>query len=117
MSDITGYVSEYKKLNIEVKRIQESLRKLKKRRKIVETYILNYLNSSNYPGVKYQGTAFYKELKKTKVNKKKDEKIQECISLLNQYNIPDSTNLVKQLVKTFTTKKTKQNNVIKMRGV
>lgn len=117
MSDITGYVSEYKQLNVEIKRINTQVRKLKKRRKEVESYILKYLESTKYPGVKYQGVAFYKDLKKTKVTKKKDEKIQECANLLNQYNIPDSEQLVSQIVKTFTTKKVKNNDVIKMRGV
>ena len=114
MSDITGYVTEYKSINMELKRLQESIRKLKKRRKTVESYILNYLQSTKYPGVKYQGTSFYKETKNTKVAKKKDEKIQECADLLTQYNIPQSADLLKKLVRTFTTKKNQQKHSLKM---
>ena len=114
MSDITGYVSEYKSINLELKRRQESIRKLKKRKKEVESYILNYLQSTKYPGVKYQGTSFYKQLKNTKISKKKNEKIKECADLLAQYNIPQSNDLINKLVNTFTKKKDKQKPIIKM---
>ena len=63
MSSIQGNVQELKEINVEIKRLQNETKKLKKRGQELEKFIISYLNEKEQPGLKYQNTAILIENK------------------------------------------------------
>ena len=71
---ITSDVNEYNDLDKEIKRLSNELRILKRKRDEAQTRIIEFLNSKNQPGLKYQNTAIVLENKAQKIRKSKKDR-------------------------------------------
>jgi hypothetical protein len=67
-------VKQLKLLDIEIKRQQTELRKLRNQKKNCEKRIMDYLETTEQPGLRFQGmTIIAKESNKRRYRKKKDK--------------------------------------------
>jgi hypothetical protein len=95
---IQAYVSELQNLNIELKRLKQTSSELRKKIKIVENNIMEYLQEKQQPGVKYHDTAIIIENKSKRTSKPKKDKEEDALRILEQYGIKDSKNLLEQIL-------------------
>ena len=86
---IIGNIKELKSLNNELKTRMVELRSLKLRKKIIENSIIEYLNEKDQPGIKYNNMIILSHEKATRVVRKKPEKINIGMSVLEKYGIQD----------------------------
>ena len=92
------YVSELQNLNIELKRIKKTSSELRKKIKIVESNIMEYLKEKQQPGVKYHDTAIVIENKSKRTSKPKKDKEEDALRILEEYGIRDSKNVLEQIL-------------------
>lgn len=85
--DIKGNVTELQEIDIEIKRLSQSLKQLRERKKLLEKKIIAFLDSNDQPGVKYNNVALVIEEKNKCVRKKPDQKKQDCIDILKKYGL------------------------------
>jgi hypothetical protein len=97
-SEIQGYINELKQLDLEVKNLRISLKKLNDRKKVIEGEIIKYLEAKDQPGVKYKGVAVVAQEKKTRERKKKGEKLEDGKNILREYGVRDSDEVLERLL-------------------
>jgi hypothetical protein len=124
--NIIGYIIEYKQtvkeidaLKNEIKILRQRLKprflELEKSKTKYETEILKYLEHTNDPGIKYQDTILFKDLKK-KIPGKQERSI-KLEELTTKYNL--SEDVLNDISDIFKRKKTIQNEeyTIKIKNV
>ena len=92
---------ELKKINNEMKRYSNLLKQLRDRKKIIETNILKYLQTSQQTGIKLGDVVAVQKEKKTHERKTKDEKKDDIIRLLENNGIRNADGLYKELLDTM----------------
>jgi len=97
MSSIQGYVAELKNINVEIKRLQNEIKKFKKRAVEVEKNILTYLNEKEQPGVKYQNTAIIIENKAKRIAKTRKDVESEALRILQNNGVANPQEVLKQI--------------------
>ena len=80
MSSIQSYVNQLREFNIELTRITKNASVIRKKIKVIEKNILEYLNEKNQPGLKYKYIAIVVENKTKKSNKSKKKKRRRCFT-------------------------------------
>ena len=96
--NIQASVNELQNLNIELKRIKNNASDLRKKIKIVETNIMEYLKEKQQPGVKYQNTAILIENKSKRTSKPKKDREEDALRILEECGISDSKNILDQIL-------------------
>lgn len=84
---IKSEVDELNDINIEIKRQVEILKKLREKKKTLETSIADYLNQKEIPGVKYNGDVILIERKNRVVNKSKKVREAGLLKLLKENGV------------------------------
>lgn len=97
MSTIKGDFEELGAINIEIKRNMEIIKKLREKKKTLETSITSYLNEKNLPGVKYNGDVIVIERKDRKISKNKKAREEELISLLRENGVHRAEELAERI--------------------
>jgi hypothetical protein len=87
---IKGYIDELTMLNTEIKRNNARNKQLRSRVKELEMGIAEYLNSKDQLGLKYNGRAVMVEQSERRPAKKKQEKREDVISLLQEFGVGDT---------------------------
>ena len=95
---ISSYCSHQESLNIEIKRLNEILTKLRKEKKEVEENISKYLENNNMSAFKYNGKVFSLNQKVSRKTKKKTEKKEQTSDILRKYGIMNANNLVEDIM-------------------
>lgn len=90
-------VEELHKINIDIKRTLESLRKLRKAKRDAEKRVTEYLNEKNLPGVKYNGNVILIEKKEKKVSQPKKEKTQALMQLLQASGVQNPKDVMEKM--------------------
>jgi hypothetical protein len=98
MSNIKGYVTELKSLKNEIKVQQSSLKVLRQKAKQVEESIQEYLESKGQTGLKYKGMAIMVDHKEKRRRKKKQEQLEDSLSVLSRYDIDNPQRLLDDLM-------------------
>jgi len=98
---IASDMRELKKINNEMKRYSNLLKQLRDRKKIIETNILKYLQTSQQTGIKLGDVVAVQKEKKTHERKTKDEKKDDIIRLLENNGIRNADGLYKELLDTM----------------
>lgn len=98
MSGIKSNFNELNQINTEIKRISEVLRRLRARAKEVEQNILQYLESKEQEGVKYDGTVVLVESKTKRVSKKKKEVEEDSINVLREHGIENPERVLQEIL-------------------
>jgi hypothetical protein len=95
---ITSYVDEYQSINLEIKRTLNILRNLRKKNKVVEEKILDYLTKKDQPGVIYKNMEIKIDIKPKLRQKKNNEKDIEAIHILEENGIHNGEKVLKQIL-------------------
>lgn len=80
-------VEELNEITKELKRLSLDMSKLRKRKEVIEQKIQSFLEETQKVGVKANDISVVLEEKTKHIRKKKGDKIQDCINILNHYNI------------------------------
>lgn len=84
---IKSYLNELDGLNRELTNLSSRRKELAARKKQIESDIQEYLQTRNQPGVKHGDVAIIVEEKNNRIPKKKQEKYQDGISVLQKYGL------------------------------
>lgn len=95
---IKGDVHELNQLNAEIKRLLARTKNLRAQAKQVEQRIIDYLNEKEQPGIKYSGTAIVVENKPKRVSKKKTEREEDAIRILQYHGVNNATDVLEELL-------------------
>jgi regulator of sigma D len=98
MSSIKGFVTELKSLRNEIKIQSVSLKDLRKKARGVEENIQKYLEAKDQKGLRYQGIAIILDNKESRRRKKKDEQLEDSISVLKRYEVEDPKKIIEELI-------------------
>jgi DNA polymerase sigma len=97
MSSISQYVNELRNINAEIKRLSKEASVLRKRAKIVEENIINYLNEKEQPGVKFKDTAIVVETKPKWSYKGKKDKDEDSIRILEENGVSNPKDVLSEI--------------------
>jgi hypothetical protein len=97
MTTIKAEVDELNQINIEIKRNLDSVKKLREKKKVLETNIAAYLNEREIPGVKYNGDVILLQRKNKTILKSKKTRDVALLDLLRDSGVKNPDELVKQL--------------------
>lgn len=95
---ITNQMNELNNVTLEIKRLSDNLRELRKTKKEIENVILEYLKEKDQPGVKFQGKAFVLESKSKRIPKKKTQKKEDAIRILENCGLNNPEKILEQLL-------------------
>lgn len=89
MSDVKTDIIELQELNREISRLSEQLKILRERKNYIEGSIINYLETTQQPGVKFKNVTVIQEEKNYRKPKKKKEKYSAAVNVLKGYGVQD----------------------------
>lgn len=92
---------ELQTLDVEIKRLKKQLNELKKRKTECEQKILDFLNQTHQPGIKFNGQVILATEKSKRKYKKKIEKKQCGEYVLRKYGIQNSEDALEELLETM----------------
>lgn len=96
--EILGDVNELQGLTQEIKRLREQSKTLRQRKTEVEKKILDYLESSDQPGLKYKDIILLAENKETFKRGKAKDRIIRGAEFLEQLGVQNSKQVVSNLL-------------------
>jgi hypothetical protein len=89
-TQIRSEMKELKEVNAEIKRLAISLKMLRDRKKGLEEDIIEYLNRTGQPGIKYEDLIVLAGEKKCRDKKKKEEKELDVLTILEDRGVRNS---------------------------
>ena len=89
-TQIRSEMKELKEVNTEIKRLAISLKMLRERKKGLEEDIIEYLNRTGQPGIKYEDLIVLAGEKKCREKKKKEEKELDVLTILEDRGVRNS---------------------------
>ena len=104
----SALISEIKSLTDEIKRRSTALRELRKRKKNLESQLIEFLENNNQRGVTYKGElAIIKEQRSKSTRRlRKNEKTMLTKEMLEKYGIQNTGKLAQDLVELMSGPKT-----------
>jgi hypothetical protein len=97
-TEIRSNMKELKDINTEIKRLNIVLKGYRDRKKELEENIIEYLDRTGQPGIKYEDLIVLAGEKKARDRKKKEEKELDVLTLLEERGIRDSRNLYNDIL-------------------
>lgn len=95
---IQSYITELEAINAEIKRNNDTNRKLRSRATTLEENITGYLDSKNQEGVKYKGKRFVLEEKVSHKRRGKKDKEAETLRLLSELGVSNTRDAYTRLM-------------------
>jgi hypothetical protein len=89
-TQIRSEMKELKEVNAEIKRLAISLKMLRDRKKGLEEDIIEYLDRTGQPGIKYEDLIVLAGEKKCRDKKKKEEKELDVLTILEDRGVRNS---------------------------
>ncbi len=106
-------LDELYSLNIEIQRLQQTIREYRKQKSTIEQRVIGFLKNQETHGVRYNDQAVLLENKELRNKKKKTEKISDIASVLQRHGIQKSDKLLNDILEAQRGKST-TNNVLKI---
>lgn len=106
MSSIQSDLDEMNALDLEIKRLNNSIKEFRKQKKLVETRLINYLKEQDTKGLKYNDQAIVLETVNSRTKKKKSEKMDSVVDVLRKYGVQIQDHVVKDLIEAQKGKET-----------
>lgn len=91
-------VQQLRTLNIEIKTREKNLRKLRSQRKEIESRVLEYLEMSGEPGLKFRDMTVIAKQRNKRSYMKKTEKQNVGMSILEKHGIRNSKEALDELL-------------------
>jgi len=107
-------VEELTNLDLEIKRLNKEIQKLRKAKKNCESRILDYCQTNNHPGLSFDNIDVYVDVKQRYIPNKKSEKVAKCDNVLKKYGLHNNNavyeilNIIKGDAKNKTSLKIKR---------
>jgi hypothetical protein len=101
-------VEELTKINAEIQRTLESLKKLRAAKKAIEERVKTYLKERELPGVKHQGTVIQIDTKNKPIRRCKQDRESAIFDLLVSAGIQNPTTLIEKIKEAEKYTKTKE---------
>jgi hypothetical protein len=101
MSEIIATANEMLNISSELKRLRLETQKLNKRKKEIESQILDYLKKKDEPGFKYQNVAVITEEKDIRQPKKKKDKMKNALDVLEENGVRNADKVLKDLIESM----------------
>ena len=98
MSEIVSTVQEIDILEREIKTMRISLSKLIKRKKELETTIIDFLDHKDQPGLKYKDITIISEEKDRHKRLKKTDRVDKGTHVLRKYGVHNAEEVLKELM-------------------
>jgi hypothetical protein len=89
-TEIRSNMKELKDINTEIKRLNFLLKGYRERKKELEDNIMEYLERTGQPGIKYEDLIVLSGERKARERKKKEEKEYDVLTLLEQNGVRNS---------------------------
>lgn len=96
-TQIANDMKELKAIMAETKKITETLKELRDRKKTLESNILQYLEDNQQPGVKFQELIVLRNEKTTFTKKKSKDKEQAIVRILEENGVSDARGVYKAI--------------------
>ena len=109
---IQGKINELQSINKELLTLRNRVRNLNTHKKKVEEYINNYLESKKQPGLKYKDLVVVKENTIKRKNKKKSERQNDAVKVLEKYGIQNPTNVLNEVLEARRGEKFETSKII-----
>lgn len=106
-------LDELNNLNIEIQRLQNTIREYRKQKKLVEQRVIDFLKHQESQGVRYNDQAVLLESKDYRNKKRKTEKISDIASVLQKHGIQKSDKLLNDILEAQRGQASK-NDVLKV---
>lgn len=91
-------LDELNMINLEIRRLQDSLRTFRRQKQIVEERVIHFLREQETHGVRYNDQAVLLENKAIRNKKKKAEKINDLQSVLRKHGIQKNDSLLNDII-------------------
>lgn len=109
---IVNFINELQSINAAIAKNNKENASLRKRAKVIEQDITNYLESKEQPGVKFQDTAIVVDKRQKWSYKSKKDTEEDSLRILEDYGVPNPKEVLVELSKArkgneFETKKIK----------
>jgi hypothetical protein len=98
MTSIQGDIAEVKSLTIELKKQRAIVKQLNQQKKAAEQRIIDYIQSKEQDGMKYNGEAIRVMDKKKRATKKKKDQEEDALTVLRENGIRNPDTVLKQLL-------------------
>jgi len=95
---IKSDVLELESIRAEIKSLAAKRKELRKREKVVEERIIQYLEIKEQPGLKHHGTAIILEQKEARERKKAKERDMDAKLVLERYGISDADRVLAEVL-------------------
>lgn len=95
---IQSDIDELNNINIEINRYQQLIKEYKKQKIIIENRVINFLQSQDTHGVRYNNKAVVLENKEYRNKKKKTEKFKDIASVLQSHGVNINETLIKDII-------------------
>jgi len=82
-------LEELRNVCAELYKVNQQAKELRTRKKELEKDVMEYLESKEKPAVKYQGIVFQITPKVARARKKKEEKLLDCVKVLQAHGVND----------------------------
>ena len=96
-TQIANDMKELKAIIAETKKLTETLKELRDRKKQLESNILQYLEENQQPGVKFQELIVLRNEKTTFTKKKSKDKEQAIVRILEENGVTDARSVYKAI--------------------
>jgi uncharacterized membrane protein YgaE (UPF0421/DUF939 family) len=93
-AQIAGDMNEMKSINVEIKRLSDQIKRLKERKKELDENILEYLKDKDSEALRYKDMLVISKEKKHREKKKKVERENDILNVLQQAGISDSVKVL-----------------------
>jgi hypothetical protein len=97
MANVKADIEELKRINTEINRNMEIVRKLRKRKSEIESRVTDYLNEKDIPGVKHNGDIITVEKKEKTITKSKKGKDAKIMELLENSGVKDAKEIIEKI--------------------
>lgn len=99
MSTIVSYINELQSINKAISENNKKNASLRKRAKHIEKEIAEYLEEKDQPGVKFQNVAIVVEKKPKWTTKKKKDREEDSLRILEDYGVTESRAALEDLMR------------------
>lgn len=97
--DINSLIYELNIISTEEKQLRLHFKKLRDRKKTIESQLITTLEKSEEKGIKYNNILIILDDKETTIYKKKTEKIQEAKNILKKNGVNNADNILFDVLK------------------
>ena len=93
-AQIAGDMNEMKSINVEIKRLSDQIKRLKERKKELDENVLEYLKEADSEALRYKDMLVISKEKKHREKKKKVERENDILNVLQQAGVSDSVKVL-----------------------